>query len=141
MAPTIDQAKMLPFDHRLHLAAQLPVNTSGGHLSDADAPIGQVPHGLRKLIEVARACAAKPVLLLLDETVAGLNDAERQSFRNVIRALHAKGLVIIIIEHDVEFIMDLCDEICVLNFGRKIADGTPGQIRKDPVVREAYLGQ
>jgi branched-chain amino acid transport system ATP-binding protein/branched-chain amino acid transport system permease protein len=110
-------------------------------LSDyADAATGKVPHGLRKLVEVARACAAGPTLLLLDETVAGLNDAERQSFQKVIRTLRSKGLTIVIIEHDVEFIMDLCDEICVLNFGKAIADGPPAKIRQNRSVREAYLG-
>jgi ABC-type branched-subunit amino acid transport system ATPase component/ABC-type branched-subunit amino acid transport system permease subunit len=106
----------------------------------ADAAIGKVPHGLRKLVEVARACATSPILLLLDETVAGLNDAEGQAFQKVIRALRGKGLTIVIIEHDVDFIMSLCDEICVLNFGKTIADGPPEAIRQDVAVREAYLG-
>jgi branched-chain amino acid transport system ATP-binding protein len=78
--------------------------------------------------------------LLLDETVAGLNDAEGQAFQKVIRALRGKGLTIVIIEHDVDFIMSLCDEICVLNFGKTIADGPPEAIRQDVAVREAYLG-
>ena len=72
--------------------------------------------------------------------MAGLNDAERQSFQKVIRTLRSKGLTIVIIEHDVEFIMDLCDEICVLNFGKTIADGPPAKIRQNRSVREAYLG-
>lgn len=107
----------------------------------AEARTGEVPHGLRKLVEVARCCAAGPVLLLLDETVAGLNDAERQAFKKTIRALRDRGLVIVIIEHDIDFIMDLCDEVCVVNFGRQIADGTPSAIKKNPQVIEAYLGQ
>lgn len=106
-----------------------------------ETPVEKVPHGLRKMIEVARACAARPVLLLLDETVAGLNDAERQSFMGVVRSLRDAGLAIVVIEHDIDFVTELSEKICVINFGRKIAEGSPAEIRKDEAVIAAYLGQ
>jgi ABC-type branched-subunit amino acid transport system ATPase component len=106
----------------------------------AGAAPESVPQGLRKLIELARACAVRPVLLLLDETVAGLNEAEKQAVKEFINKLRAHGLTILIIEHDIDFVMEICDEICVLNFGRVIADGSPAEIRKSDAVIEAYLG-
>jgi branched-chain amino acid transport system ATP-binding protein/branched-chain amino acid transport system permease protein len=106
----------------------------------AGAAPESVPQGLRKLIELARACAVRPVLLLLDETVAGLNEAEKQAVKEFINKLRADGLTILIIEHDIDFVMEICDEICVLNFGRVIADGSPAEIRKSDAVIEAYLG-
>ena len=106
----------------------------------AGATPESVPQGLRKLIELARACAVRPVLLLLDETVAGLNEAEKQAVKEFINKLRAHGLTILIIEHDIDFVMEICDEICVLNFGRVIADGSPAEIRKSDAVIEAYLG-
>jgi branched-chain amino acid transport system permease protein len=107
----------------------------------AGRSVEKIPQGLRKLVEVARSCAAGPLLLLLDEAVAGLNDAERQVFKSFIRALRDAGLTILIIEHDIDFVMELCDDICVVNFGRTIADGKPAEIRKDDAVIAAYLGQ
>jgi branched-chain amino acid transport system permease protein len=107
----------------------------------AGRSVEKIPQGLRKLVEVARSCAAAPILLLLDEAVAGLNDAERQVFKGFIRALRDAGLTILIIEHDIDFVMELCDDICVVSFGRAIADGTPAKIRKDAAVIAAYLGQ
>jgi branched-chain amino acid transport system permease protein len=106
----------------------------------AGAAPESVPQGLRKLIELARACAVRPVLLLLDETVAGLNEAEKQAVKEFINKLRAHGVTILIIEHDIDFVMEICDEICVLNFGRVIADGSPAEIRKSAAVIEAYLG-
>jgi branched-chain amino acid transport system permease protein len=107
----------------------------------AGLSVDKIPHGLRKLIEVARSCAARPVLLLLDETVAGLNQTERQVFKSFIRVLRDAGLTILIIEHDIDFVMELCDDICVVSFGRTIADATPAEIRKNEAVIAAYLGQ
>jgi len=106
----------------------------------AGAAPESVPQGLRKLVELARACAVRPVLLLLDETVAGLNEEEKQAVKEFINKLRAHGLTILIIEHDIDFVMEICDEICVLNFGRVIADGSPAEIRKSDAVIEAYLG-
>jgi ABC-type branched-subunit amino acid transport system ATPase component/ABC-type branched-subunit amino acid transport system permease subunit len=107
----------------------------------AGRSVEKIPQGLRKLIEVARSCAAAPLLLLLDEAVAGLNGPERQVFKGFIRALHDAGLTILIIEHDIDFVMELCDDICVVSFGKTIADGTPAEIRKDAAVIAAYLGR
>jgi ABC-type branched-subunit amino acid transport system ATPase component/ABC-type branched-subunit amino acid transport system permease subunit len=107
----------------------------------AGQSVDKVPQGLRKMVEVARSCAAGPLLLLLDEAVAGLNDAERQIFKTFIRTLRKAGLTILIIEHDIDFVMELCDEICVIDFGTSIADGTPAEIRENPSVIAAYLGQ
>ncbi len=107
----------------------------------AGRSVEKIPQGLRKLIEVARSCATAPRLLLLDEAVAGLNGPERQVFKSFIRALRDAGLTILIIEHDIDFVMELCDDICVVNFGKTIADGTPAEIRKDDGVIAAYLGQ
>jgi branched-chain amino acid transport system permease protein len=99
-----------------------------------------LPHGLRKLVEVARACATLPSVLLLDETAAGLNDAEKLEFKRVIAALRKSGLTIVLIEHDIDFVMGLSDRVTVVNFGKKIGEGTPDQVRNNEAVIMAYLG-
>lgn len=106
----------------------------------SSASVDGVPQGMRKLIEVARACAARPHVLLLDETAAGLNDKERASFKQIVRLLRSYGMTIILIEHDIDLVMELADEVCVINFGQVIADSTPDQVRRDPRVVSAYLG-
>ena len=106
----------------------------------ADEQVNVLPHGLRKLVEVARAGAAKPSLLLLDETAAGLNNAEKEGFKTLIREMRDQGVTVLLIEHDMDFVMDLSDEVVVVNFGRRIADATPAQVRKDEAVIAAYLG-
>jgi ABC-type branched-subunit amino acid transport system ATPase component/ABC-type branched-subunit amino acid transport system permease subunit len=106
----------------------------------AHATTESVPQGLRKLVELARACAAQPVLLLLDETVAGLSDSEKQAVKALIKKLRIAGLTIIIIEHDIDFVLELCDDVCVIDFGRTIAEGPPAEIRKNEAVITAYLG-
>jgi ABC-type branched-subunit amino acid transport system ATPase component/ABC-type branched-subunit amino acid transport system permease subunit len=106
----------------------------------ADEPVAVLPHGLRKLVEVARAVAGRPSLLLLDETAAGLNDAEKASFKALIRRLQSAGVTVLLIEHDMEFVMELSDEVVVVDFGRRIAEGTPATVRRDPAVPTAYLG-
>lgn len=98
-------------------------------------------YGDQRKLELARALATDPKLLLLDEPVAGMNSAEKVEIMQVIRDIHARGFTIFMIEHDMKFVMGLCEEIAVLNFGKIIARGGPEAIRTNPQVIEAYLGR
>ncbi len=111
-----------------------------GLAKHADDLVSNLPHGQRKLVELARAIAAGPRLLLLDETAAGLNDAEKIHFKNLVGRFCAHGMAVVLIEHDTDFVMELSDEIVVMNFGQKIADGRPAEISRDEAVLAAYLG-
>ncbi len=100
-----------------------------------------LPYGLQKRVELARALALEPKLLLLDEPMAGMNAQEKQEMaRFILEVNEKKGASIILIEHDMGVVMELSHAICVLNFGEKIAEGTPAQIRASAAVQEAYLG-
>lgn len=101
---------------------------------------GFLSYGEQRRLELARALATRPKLLLLDEPAAGMNAAEKQELMEEIEKLEAGGLSILLIEHDMRFVMGLCAEIAVLNFGRWIAQGSPVEIRTHPRVLEAYLG-
>jgi branched-chain amino acid transport system permease protein len=103
-------------------------------------PAGNLPLARQRLLEVARALAADPVLLLLDEPAAGLRRAEKQALADLLRALRAEGITILLVEHDMEFVMALVDRVVVMQFGTRLAEGAPGPIRADPRVQEAYLG-
>ena len=104
-------------------------------------PAGRLPYGLQKRVELARALAAEPQLLLLDEPMAGMNVEEKQDMSRFILDVNDEfGTTIALIEHDMGVVMDISDRVAVLDYGRKIADGAPEQVRKDPAVRDAYLG-
>ena len=104
-------------------------------------PAGRLPYGLQKRVELARALAAEPKLLLLDEPMAGMNVEEKQDMSRFILDVNQEfGTTIALIEHDMGVVMDISDRVAVLDYGRKIADGTPEQVRKDQAVLDAYLG-
>jgi len=106
----------------------------------ADFSCGQLSYGHQRQIEIMRALAMAPDFLLLDEPAAGMNDVEAAALGKIIRQIADGGVTILLVEHNVRFVMSLCDRINVLESGRAIAAGTPDQIGRDPAVIEAYLG-
>ncbi|MEM1375004.1 MAG: ABC transporter ATP-binding protein [Pseudomonadota bacterium] len=104
-------------------------------------PVGRLPYGLKKRVELARALAAEPSLLLLDEPMAGMNVEEKEDMSRFILDVNDEfGTTIALIEHDMGVVMDLSDRVVVMDYGKKIGDGTPGEVRNDQTVIDAYLG-
>ncbi|HME20804.1 MAG TPA: branched-chain amino acid ABC transporter ATP-binding protein/permease [Acetobacteraceae bacterium] len=105
-----------------------------------DVPAGDLPLGQQRVVEVARALCLRPRLLLLDEPAAGLRLAEKQRLAALLRQLRAEGMGVLLVEHDMDFVMQLADRVVVMDFGQKIAEGPPERVQSDPAVQEAYLG-
>ena len=136
LAPSASRAEIRVRQEALEYLSLVGLAGKAGNRADS------LPYGLQRKLEIARALALNPKLLLLDEPAAGMNPEESLELVGLIRALHEKfHLTILLIEHHMDVVMELCDRIVVLNFGEKLAEGTPDEIQSNPLVLKAYLGE
>jgi len=134
----------LPRHHRMRAAARSEALDSLHAVGLADAanvPVGQLPHGYQRLVEIARALGVHPRLLIVDEPAAGLAPKEMEHLQRLLQVIRSNGIAILVIEHNMEFIMSIADWISVLDFGVRIAEGLPAEIQRNEAVLAAYLGE
>ena len=112
-----------------------------GMVDSAEVKAGNLPFGKGRLLEIARALALEPRMILMDEPAAGLNSHETIGLAALIRRIRESGVTVVLVEHDMDLVMDICDAVVVLNLGRKLAEGTPREIQENMAVITAYLGE
>ncbi len=141
MADAILHTKRYKADEKYAVEKSLEILDSIGLYDYKDTMAGNLAYGMQRKVEIARALALDPTILLLDEPAAGMNPNETESLREFILMLNEKGYTIAVIEHDMKFIMNSCNRILVLNFGQKLCEGTPDEVKANKEVQEAYFGK